>query len=388
MKIAGIIAEYNPFHNGHKYHLEETRRVGATHIVVAMSGAAVQRGDTAVTDKYFRAKTAVENGADLVIELPCPYSCSSAERFARGAVQILAGFGEGGVSMLSFGCEDDDLPLLCRAADISRDLDDSEEVKTMLENGMSYPAAVASAAGIPAIKAVFDKPNNMLAVEYIKTIKIYAPWIEPIAVRRKGAGHDSSVFSGGIASASHIRELIRSGEDYSEFVPNMIEGEPFFLENADKALLMKIMTASAAEIQRLPDMSTHLARRFVNTRETKCELIRSAADLADLFKHKSITLARVRRMIMYLALGITSHDFFDVPYGRILALNDRGREIFSACRGMTMKYSTSLAELEKLSPRAARISELERNAAAFQQMCVSGSPEFKSEYTRKIVLTR
>ncbi len=91
---------------------------------------------------------------------------------------------------------------------------------------------------------------------------------------------------------------------------------------------------------------------------------------------------------MYLALGVTSHDFFDVPYGRILALNDRGREIFSACGNMTMKYATSLAELEKLSSRAARISELERNVATFQQMCVSGSPEFKSEYTRKIVLTR
>ena len=164
MKIAGVVAEYNPFHNGHKYHLEETRRMGATHIVVVMSGSAVQRGDTAISDKYFRAKTAVENGADLVIELPCPYSCSSAERFAGAAVQILAGFGEGGVSMLSFGCEDDDIALLDKAAEISSELDESDYVKEMLENGVPYPAAVASAAGIPEIKALFDKPNNMLAI--------------------------------------------------------------------------------------------------------------------------------------------------------------------------------------------------------------------------------
>ncbi|MBQ8968002.1 nucleotidyltransferase family protein [Ruminococcus sp.] len=387
MKIAGVVAEYNPFHNGHKYQLEETRRNGATHIVVVMSGSAVQRGDVAVADKYSRAQTALENGADLVIELPAPYSCSSAERFARAAVQLLAGLGENGVSMLSFGCETADLPLLKKAADISAELDDSKYVRDMLENGVPYPAAVAAAAGIPAIQAVFDKPNNMLAIEYIKALKKYAPWTEHLAIARSGADHDSSDASDNIASASRIRELIRAGEDYSAFVPKIIEGEPFLIENADKALLMRIMTAGT-ELQRLPDMSTHLARRFINTRETKCELINSASDFAELFKHKAITLARVRRIMIYLAIGVTSHDLFDVPYGRVLALNERGREIFAACKNAPMDYGTSLANLEKLSSRAARISELERNAVTLQQLCVKGSPNFISEYTRKIVLSR
>lgn len=387
MNIAGVVAEYNPFHNGHKYQLEETRRAGATHIVVVMSGAVVQRGDIAVADKYSRARTALENGADLVIELPCPYSCSSAERFAKGALQLLAGLGEDGVSMLSFGCEDADIPLLEKAAEISAGLDDSKYVRDMLENGVPYPAAIASAAGIPAIRAVFDKPNNMLAIEYIKALKKYAPWIKPHSVQRKGAAHDSEIHGGDIASASRIREMIRAGEDYTSFVPKLINGEPFLIENADKALLMKIMTANS-ELSRLPDMSTHLVRRFINTRDTKCELINTPQDFAEHFKHKAITLARVRRTIMYLALGVTSHDFFDVPYGRVLALNDRGREIFSACKNTELEYGTSLANLEKLSSRAARISELERNAVSFQQLCVKGKPEFKSEYTRKIVLSR
>ncbi|WP_295151914.1 nucleotidyltransferase family protein [uncultured Ruminococcus sp.] len=387
MKIAGVVAEYNPFHNGHKYQLEETRKAGATHIVVVMSGAAVQRGDVAVYDKYSRARVAIENGADLVIELPCPYSCSSAERFAKAAVQLLAGFGKDGVSMLSFGCEDADMDLLQKAADISSELDDSQYVRDMLENGVSYPAAIASAAGIPAISAVFDKPNNMLAIEYIKAVRKYAPWMSPHAVERSGAAHDSRVSSGSIASASHIRDMIRAGEDYSSFVPAVMEGEPFLIENADKALLMKIMTANS-ELSRLPDMSANLVRRFINTRDTKCELINTPADFAGLFKHKAVTLARVRRMILYLALGVTSRDFFDVPYGRVLALNDRGREIFSACKEPVLKYGTSLAGLEKLSSRAARISELERSAVTFQQLCVKGSPDFKSEYTRKIVLSR
>ena len=388
MRTAGVIAEYNPFHNGHRYQLEETRRMGATHIVVVMSGAAVQRGDVAIADKFSRAQNAIENGADLVIELPCPYSCGSAERFAAGAVQLLAGFGEGGVSMLSFGCEDADIPLLKKAAAVSAELEDSEYVRSMLENGVPYPAAFAAGAGILAIQAVFDKPNNMLAIEYIKALGRYAPWIEPCAVARKGAEHDSSKASDSIASASYIRELIGAGEDVSAYLPKMSQDEPFLIENADKALLLKIMTASSKEIQRLPDMSANLVRRFINTRETKCELINSAEDFAALFKHKAVTLARVRRMILYLALGVTSHDFFEVPYGRILALNERGREIFASCRESTLKYGTSLASLEKISPRAARISELERNAAAFQQMCVKGRVDLKSEYTRKIVLSR
>ena len=387
MRIAGVIAEYNPFHNGHKYHLEETRRLGATHIVVIMSGATVQRGDIAVADKFQRAQTAIENGADLVIELPCPYSCASAERFARGAVQLLAGLGEDGVSMLSFGCENDDIRLLKKAAEISEELDDSAQVREMLENGVSYPAAIASAAGISAISDVFAQPNNLLAIEYIKAIKKYAPWIEPTAIARRGAAHDSGMSWGNIASASHIRELIRAGEDYSQFVPKTINDEPFLIENADKALLFKVMTASS-ELSRLPDMSSNLVRRFINIRETKRELINSTEDFAELFKHKSITLARVRRIIMYLALGVTSRDFFDVPYGRILAFNERGKEIFSVCKNGSMEYGTSLANLEKLSSRAARISELERNAVSLQQLCVKGKPDFKNEYTRKIVPTR
>lgn len=387
MRIAGIVAEYNPFHNGHLYHLEETRRMGATHIVVVMSGAAVQRGDIAIADKYERAQTALKYGADLVIELPCPYSCSSAERFAKAAIQLLAGLGEGGVDMLSFGCETFDMLLLNKAAQISAELSDSQQVKELLEQGMAYPAAIAQAAGIPSISSVFASPNNILAIEYIKAIKQFAPWIEPTPVQRKGAAHDSDTEVGGTASGSYIRDLIRGGGDYSGLVPQLLKKEPFLLENSDKAVLMKIMTA-VNELSRLPDMNSNLVLRFMNTREAHCDLIRSVSDFADLFKNKSITLARVRRMILHLALDVTSRDFFDVPYGRILALNERGREIFAACDKGTLDYNTSLAKLEKISSQAKRISQLERNAVTLQQLSVKGAPDFISEYTRKIVLQR
>ena len=388
MRIAGVVAEYNPFHNGHKYHLEQTRLMGATHIVAVMSGAAVQRGDIAVADKFERARTAIENGADLVIELPCPYSCSSAERFASAAIQLLAGLGEGVVTLLSFGCEIDDIRVLNKGAELSKELSDSQLVRDQLEKGVSYPAAMAAAAGIPAISKVFESPNDLLAVEYIKAIEKYSPWIIPVPVRRRDAAHDSSITSETIASASHIRELISAGEDYGDFVPAKLSGEPFLLENSDKALLLKIMTAESSELSRLPDMTTHLVRRFMNTRDTRCDLIRTPEDFAKLFKNKSITFARIRRMLMYLALGVTSRDLFDVPYGRILALNDRGREILAASLDTNVVYDTSLSKLEKISSRAARISELERSAVNLQQLSVKDRPEFISDYTRKIVLLR
>lgn len=388
MRIAGVVAEYNPFHNGHKYHLEQTRLMGATHIVAVMSGAAVQRGDIAVADKFERARIAVENGADLVIELPCPYSCSSAERFASAAIQLLAGLGKDTVSMLSFGCETDDIRILRKGAQLSLELSDSQLVRDQLEKGVSYPAAMAAAAGIPAMARVFESPNDLLAIEYIKAIGKYCPRVEPVPVRRSGAAHDSSMTSKNIASASHIRELIAAGEDYDDFVPSKLSGEPFLLENSAKAVLLKIMTAENGELSRLPDMTSHLVRRFINTRDTQCELIRCPEDFARLFKNRSITLARVRRMIMYLSLGVTSRDLFDVPYGRILAFNDRGREILAASRETSVGYDTSLSKLEKISSRAARISELERCAVNLQQLSVKGRPDFVSDYTRKIVLLR
>ena len=122
MITSGIVAEYNPFHNGHKYMIEQVRAKGATHVVAVMSGSVVQRGDVAVFDKHFRAQKAVENGVDLVIELPFPFSCSSGEVFARSAISILSGLGDEVINHLAFGCECDDIDLLIKAADASIEL--------------------------------------------------------------------------------------------------------------------------------------------------------------------------------------------------------------------------------------------------------------------------
>ncbi|RGF94246.1 hypothetical protein DXA02_03825 [Ruminococcus sp. AM54-1NS] len=145
MKIAGIVAEYNPFHNGHKYQIQATRQAGAEGIVAVMSGDCVQRGSAAVFSKYDRAQAAIRNGADLVIELPCPFSCSNSEVFARSAVRLLAGLGENVVTTLSFGCESGDKNALEQAAEISAMLENSQQVRELLSQGKTYPQAMYEA---------------------------------------------------------------------------------------------------------------------------------------------------------------------------------------------------------------------------------------------------
>lgn len=247
MKIAGIVAEYNPFHNGHKYQIQATRQAGAEGIVAVMSGDCVQRGSAAVFSKYDRAQAAIRNGADLVIELPCPFSCSNSEVFARSAVRLLAGLGEDVVTTLSFGCESGDRNALEQAAEISAMLENSQQVRELLSQGKSYPQAMYEASiGLYGRTAeeIFSTPNNVLAVEYIKAAKRIAPWLVPYAVKREAVAHDSQAESGDFASASHIRELIKEGGEWQKFVPYDFEGcKPSFTRQAGREMLFKLCTA-------------------------------------------------------------------------------------------------------------------------------------------------
>lgn len=384
MLAAGIVAEYNPFHNGHKYQIMQTRKAGASHIVVVMSGAAVQRGDIAVFDKYSRAQAAISNGADLVIELPAPYSCSNGEVFAKAAVQLLAGLGENVINMISFGCEYGEIEALYKAAEISEYLENSAVVKNLVSQGMTYPAAIAKAAEDCGCGEIFSSPNNVLAIEYIKAIKEFAPWISPYGVKRHGSSHDSYEFQGEFASATFIRELIRKSSDYSEFVPCVFDSMPSFMDNTYKAVLYRVMTVDKSQMMKLPDMSENIANRFLSVRES-CSTL---DQLTENLKSKNITMARVRRIILHLMLGITSEDIKPVPYGRILAFNDRGREILSVAKSSEIAYDTSLKKLEGVSAHAARVSQLEQNAVKLQELCVSGVPAFTNEYRRKITIAK
>lgn len=384
MIIAGIVAEYNPFHNGHKYQIEETRKAGATHIICVMSGAAVQRGDIAIYSKYERARSAVKNGADLVIELPCPYSCSNGEVFARAAVSILSSFGENVVDRISFGCEEENIDLLKQAANASLQMKQNDDIKEYMKNGMSYPLALNKSIQKnynENISSVFKHPNNVLAIEYLKAVKEFAPWIKPFAVSRKGSFHDSMVICDNIASATNVRSCIKNNKAVKNLIPYLYNDKPAFIDNSDKLLLYKCLTVKKSELLELPDVDENIANRFIKSCISNPS---SILELEQRIKSKNITMARIRRMILQLVLGVKKDDIKSVPYSRILAFNKRGREILSVIKNNKIPIGTSLKKLESASEYGLRVSSLERKAVCLQDLSKEGIINITNEYTQKI----
>lgn len=219
MSTAGIVAEYNPFHNGHAYHIARTRENGASAVVCVMSSWFVQRGETALMHPNARARMALMNGADLVVSLPIPWACAAAQTFARGAVGLLDAMGC--VDTLSFGSECADIGLL-RAA--SRAVDDytvRESMRANLLSGVSFASARQRAVEEldPRVASVLSSPNDTLAVEYIRAIDTLKSELAPFAVRREGAGHDSGEAVNSFASASLIRTRVRAGENFADLMP-------------------------------------------------------------------------------------------------------------------------------------------------------------------------
>ena len=361
MKTAAVICEYNPFHYGHKFQLEQTRALGATHIVSVMSGDFTQRGDAAVCDKFARAKTALENGADLVLELPVRYSLCAAEGFARGAVGIISALGC--VDMLSFGSESGDIAALREAAGAVEYAVRSDFFQLLMTSGNSYPAALAEAVNkfyTPDVYETISSPNNTLAVEYIKALDDIGSSIEPVTVQREGAEHDSADTAGKFASASAIRKLILSGEYYSAFAPET--GSPAAdLRRLEPAILAKLRCMKPEDFEQVYDAAAGLGERLYKA-------VRRAGSLEELYfltKTKRYTLARIRRAVLCAFLGVEKKMLREKDaYIRILGMNPRGREILSAAKvaGCALPLDTSLRALMDTSREAHR-------QGAFQSRC-------------------
>ena len=214
--IAGIIAEYNPFHNGHDYQLQQVKKAGAEGIVICMSGNYVQRCEPALLEKHRRAEIAVKNGADLVLELPFPYHILSAEAFASAGVRLLSSTGV--VSSLYFGGEEAEIPLL---EDSYRALCEAEscgDISALMKSGMSFPRARAAAMRRRGALFVPEKPNDILAFEYWKAIQKQQSPIRPVLLRRIGDYHADTP-SGNFLSASGIRSRLTAGEEVASYLP-------------------------------------------------------------------------------------------------------------------------------------------------------------------------
>lgn len=317
MRVVGIIAEYNPLHNGHIYHLEQAKAQSkADYCVVVMSGNFVQRGEAACTDKFSRAAWALRAGADLVLELPSVYAVAPAERFAAGGVRTLNATGV--VSDLAFGCEAPDLQTLYQISDIIATEPPAlqEAIKKHLSLGKSYPRArfdALSEYGVPKnMLAAIAQPNNILAVEYLGAIRQFAPGIEPLPIERIGTGYHSEEIAGEFASATAIRKAIIEGRhEILSTMPNFVGGpllydEQFIIpqEALSDVMLYAIRRMSASELAALPDV----AEGFENVLYRSVREARTLTEFYEKIKTKRYTLARCKRIVVSALLGITAEQ--------------------------------------------------------------------------------
>ncbi len=381
MSRLGIIAEYNPFHNGHKYLLDEAiNRTGADCSIALMSGNFLQRGNPAIADKYSRAEAAVLGGIDIVFELPVIYATGSAKDFANGAVYILEK--TKAIDYLAFGVEDDNIDLFSRIADILVQEPEhyKESLNKYLTKGLSFPMASEKALKTilgEQISGIIEKPNNILAISYITALKRYNSRIMPVLIKRSDSGYHSLNTDGNLCSATAIRNAIADGEDISRFVPPKTT-EPYkeFIQKAlpEEAWLTPFLASRIIYDRNLPeevsgfnkvmDMTPELLSRL-----RKAPLPITYVELEDYLKTKNLTMTRVSRVLLHLILGIINEDrdlamhngFSD--YLNLLALNQKSSQVIKEIsekselkiisKKSTYKPSTRLGErlwqLDKLS---------------------------------------
>ena len=342
-KILGIICEYNPFHYGHLYHIEKSKSlIHPDYTVAIMSGNFTQRGDVAFFDKWSRAEMALNNGVDLVIELPLVYSISSAENYALGAIKILQSLGMN--TTLSFGSECGDIDILYEIADVlvSEPPEYLSILKHELANGISFPKAREHAVlmylnNIRRYANILSSPNNILAIEYIKAIMKNKYKIRPITIKRNGPDYNDLNLSSKYASASAIRHAILNNTSIKKHVPestleiikNKIANSEvvYGITKYEQLIIYKLRTMSVQDIAMLPDVSEGLENKIKKASDS-CNTI---DELIDKVKSKRYTQTRINRILLYALLNISKKDIEDsykqVPYIRVLGINDKGKEL-------------------------------------------------------------
>ncbi len=339
LSAAGIVCEYNPFHNGHKYQIEKIRELtGCDTVVGIMSGNFVQRGEAAFFHKKTRAEAAILNGMDLVLELPVIHTLQSAEIYARNSVYTLGALGN--IDALCFGAETDDLNLLQRIADLLIDETDEfrRELRLRLDKGDSYSSARGRALetilGAEA-GTVVSKPNNILGIEYIKAIRSLRLDIKPIPLLRKNAEHDGDGIKNGFASASAIRKALANNDPAAfEAVPDNLHALYGYSDRGDYRKLYTAIHANRIMMDKATLRTVSDVNEGLENRIKKCAFeTGTLPQLIDCVKNKRYTHSRIRRAILASYLGITKTDSKTLPqYIKVLAFNENGRSFLNKCR--------------------------------------------------------
>ncbi len=410
MNICGIVAEYNPFHNGHVYHIEETKKITECDGIVAiMSGNFIQRGVPALFDKWTRTKMALKNGVDLVIELPSYYATSSAEYFAQGSVALLDGLGV--VKNISFGSNTTDIDALKRIANVL--YLEPENYKKLLQSelkrGVSYPIARSNALknflkkeyDAKYIADILLDSNNILGIEYLKALLYSNSQIKPVVVERKGSTYNSTEVIDNICSATAIRELLEKNDlkTVGEVVPKdtfevintaILDGmSPMFLKNYEKEILYVLRRCTTEELANIADVTEGIENLLKKATNEGMEL----ENIIDILKTKRYTRTRIQRILLHTLLNVTKSDVenykYNPQYIRVLGFNKTGEKILSQIHNNSnLPVVTSVSKfLKNANPTSKKMLEKDIMATNIYTLGYQ-IPKYRSmnlDYTKQMI---
>lgn len=411
-KVLGIVAEYNPFHNGHFYHMQESKKITeADSCICVISGNFTQRGEPSIVNKWAKTYMALCCGADLVIELPTIYSISSAENFASGAIKIFDSLKI--VTDISFGAECNDLATLNNIANVF--YSEPANYKTILNHelkrGLSYPMARENAVlmylnDIKRYANVLTNSNNILAIEYLKALKQQKSMIQPNIVPRKNVYYNDQKIVDDFASATAIRKLMLNREyaEVRKVVPRstyQIIGEEYKknhiilgIKKYEKEIIYALRVMPIEEIQNLPDVNEGLEFAI----KKAASATNNIEELIEKVKSKRYTQTRIQRILLYVLLGITKKDMEDskkmVPYVRVLGFNSRGKILISEIMNQNPKLNmiTSVGKyVNKKMPKnkqLTRMLDLDINATNIYTLGYGGESKANLDYTQNMIIIK
>lgn len=377
MKAVGVVVEYNPFHNGHRLHLKKIDEIDSESVKIAvMSGDFVQRGEPAIINRWKRAEIALKTGVDIVVELPSFYSCQSAEIFAKGAIGIL---NELQCSKVVFGSETSNIEELKKIALLEESQDFKEKIKYFLKSGDSYPTAHSKALKEISGKEQIKLSNDILGAEYIKAIKYWSSTIEPVTILREKVSYHSTEANENIASATGIRQMIKSKENIKKYLPK--ESYDILVEEIEKEKIVdleKYYSLIRYEIIRNKDNLLNIQDMENGFENRLYESAIKNSDFKSFYKEiesRRFTYGRTQRILIHILLGITK-EFTEnikkeISYVRIMGFNKKGREylnylkryenkkIISSLKNIQDNFSSETRELIEFNERASTIYKMQ-----------------------------
>lgn len=391
MSVIGIVCEFNPFHNGHKYLINSVKKDGDI-IVCVMSGNYVQRGEPAIFPKDLRVKSALLNGADIVLELPFLYATASAEIFASTAIKILDSFG---CDKVAFGTENTSVEQFENAVDILLSGSFDEKIKKHLDNGVSYPTARQMAFDEYNCNCDISTPNNILAIEYICAIRKNNYNIVPICVNRKGANYNDNCAIGSFASATYIRNLINENKSISEFVPesayeiykNALDNGEYISAEKFNIAALSLLRSSNVDKAGIANMAEGLENRIDSAIKNSSTL----TEIYDKVKTKRFTHSRIRRAVLSSIMNVTNDDLkIPVPYCRLLGFNTKmGAKLGELAKNCKLPYVVNYSDILNLnSENALRVFEIENKSSDLFNLSLQKTGVCSTEMTYLLIKTK